>query len=135
MVAGGQAMLAETQGPGKKKLRISRLLACSKSMVLFAIADRSCCDWLPISLGSFCTPGHSQRMQDQMVSQRQFRWFQNNLVCILNGCISRDAPCLVTQQVAAMFAGGLRAIGVVLVPCCGTSVSHFLLRSAITIAH
>jgi hypothetical protein len=77
-----------------------------------------------IVLTRFHLPRNSEGVQNQMVCQRKFRWVHDNLVCVLDGRVAREAPAFMGKQVATMFTSGLRAIQVAVVPCRGARVGH-----------
>jgi hypothetical protein len=63
-------------------------------------------------------------MQYDRISNRELVGVQNNLVCILDEGVERNAPTFVLENLAAVIAGGLGRVLLDVMPCAGAAVHH-----------
>ena len=59
-----------------------------------------------------CCPGCTQSMQDEAVCDAQVGWVSNEQVCIMNICVLRFTPGLVTDYSITMPTSRIRAVSV-----------------------
>jgi hypothetical protein len=63
-------------------------------------------------------------VQYDRISYRELVGVQNNLVCILDEGVERNAPTFVLENLAAVIAGGFGRVLLDVMPCAGTAVHH-----------